>query len=135
MRKKILVVDDDPEALELIRFNLKRAGFAIGTAANGVEALKKVCSLLPDLVLLDLMMPELDGFAVCEILRRDPATNALPIIIVSAVAGEMARFAGLGSGANGYITKPFSPKKLVAQVEEALSCKATTPGRASTGQE
>ena len=135
MRKKILVVDDDPEALELIRFNLKRAGFAIGTAVNGVEALKKVCSLSPDLVLLDLMMPELDGFAVCEILRRDPATNAVPIIIVSAVAGEMARLAGLGSGANGYITKPFSPKKLVIRVQEALRSLAPVPGHGRTMQE
>ncbi len=120
MRKKILVVDDDPEVRELLGFNLKKAGFAIGTAANGVEALKKACSVSPDLILLDLMMPELDGFAVCEILRRDPATSAIPILIVTAVSGQLARLTGLESGATDYMTKPFSPKDLVARVKELL---------------
>jgi DNA-binding response OmpR family regulator len=120
MRKKILVVDDDPEVRELLGFNLKKAGFAIGTAANGVEALKKACSVSPDLILLDLMMPELDGFAVCEILRRDPATSAIPILIVTAVSGQLARLTGLESGATDYMTKPFSPKDLVARVKDLL---------------
>jgi DNA-binding response OmpR family regulator len=117
MRKKILVVDDDAEVVELLRFNLKNAGFAIGTAADGVEAIKKACSVSPDLILLDLMMPELDGLAVCEILRRDPATASIPIIMLTAVSSEFGRLAGLESGAREYLTKPFSPRELVSRVK------------------
>jgi DNA-binding response OmpR family regulator len=129
MRRKILVVDDDPEVVELVAFNLKRAGFAVGTAANGVEAVRKACSLAPDLILLDLMMPELDGFAVCEVLRRDPVTSGIPIIMVTAWASELARVAGLGTGADDYVTKPFSPRDLIAKVRKlmrpaASRCKA-----------
>lgn len=120
MRKKILVVDDDPELVELLCFNLKKAGFAIGTAPNGIEAIRKARSVSPDLILLDLMLPELDGFAVCEILRHDPATTAIPIIILTALSGQLARFAGLDLGANDYVTKPFKFKELVSRVEELL---------------
>ena len=120
MRKKILVVDDDPEVVELLCFNLKRVGFAIGTATNGVEALKKARSLLPDLILLDLMMPELDGFAVCEILRRDTALASVPIIMLTAASSGLARLAGLESGANEYLTKPFSVKQLISRIEDLL---------------
>jgi CheY-like chemotaxis protein len=79
MNKKILVVEDEAEMVELLSFNLKKAGFLVGTATNGIEALKKARSLLPDLVLLDLMLPELDGFAVCEILRHDPKRRRFPL--------------------------------------------------------
>ena len=116
MRKKILVVEDDAEVVELVCFNLKRAGFATGTAKDGVEALKKARSVLPDLILLDLMLPELDGFAVCEILHRDPVTARIPIIMLTAVSSGLARVAGLDAGASDYITKPFSPKELVRRV-------------------
>jgi DNA-binding response OmpR family regulator len=120
VRKKILVVEDDEDLVELLRFNLKNAGFSIGTAGDGVEALKKARAAVPDLILLDLMLPGLDGFAVCEILRHDPATTSIPIIMLTAVAGEMARVAGLEAGANDYITKPFSPRELIARVEALL---------------
>jgi DNA-binding response OmpR family regulator len=120
MRKRILVVDDDPELVELVSFNLKHAGYTIGTAANGVEAIKKARSLAPDLILLDVMMPELDGFAVCEILRRDSATAAIPIVMLTALSGELGRLAGLGSGATDFLTKPFSPRLLVARIENLL---------------
>ena len=120
MRKKILVVEDDADLVELLRFNLKNAGFAIGTAGDGVEALKKARAAAPDLILLDLMLPELDGFAVCEILRHDPATASVPIIMLTAVSGEMARVAGLEAGASDYMTKPFSPRELIARVEAIL---------------
>jgi two-component system alkaline phosphatase synthesis response regulator PhoP len=80
MPKKILVVEDDADVLELLCFNLKKAGYAIGTALNGVDALRKARSTLPHLILLDLMLPELDGFAVCEILRRNAQTASIPII-------------------------------------------------------
>jgi DNA-binding response OmpR family regulator len=120
MRRKILVVDNDPEVVELLRFNLKRAGFAVGTAANGRLALNKACSLAPDLIVLDLMMPELDGFAVCEILRRDPVTCAIPILLLTAVSSQFARLTGLDAGASDYLTKPFSPRELVARVRSLL---------------
>lgn len=121
MRTKILVVEDDEETLELLEFSLKRAGFAVGTARDGVEALKKVCSISPDLILLDLMMPEIDGFAVCETLRSNPMTRPIPIIILTAVTSQLSRLAGFEAGANDYLTKPFSPKLLVSRIEELLS--------------
>jgi two-component system, OmpR family, alkaline phosphatase synthesis response regulator PhoP len=126
MQKKILVVDDDSELVELLRFNLQKAGFCIGTASNGVEALKKARSIRPDLILLDLMMPELDGLAVCEILRRDNATRLIPIIMLTALLGEMGRVAGLECGANEYLTKPFSPRKVVEHVQNCLKGKTRT---------
>ena len=120
MRRKILVVDDDVEIVEMLSYILKQAGYAIGTACNGIEALKKVRSLSPDLVLLDLMLPELDGFAVCETLRWHADTAKLPVIMLTAVSGELGRLSGLDCGANDYITKPFSPKVLVLKVEALL---------------
>ncbi len=120
MRKKILVVEDDLDLVELLCFNLRRAGFSVGTANDGIEALKKARTLSPDLILLDLMLPELDGLAVCEILRRDPATAAVPIIMLTAMSGQIARFTGLSSGANDFITKPFSPKFLLERVQQRL---------------
>jgi two-component system alkaline phosphatase synthesis response regulator PhoP len=126
VRKKILVVEDDQDLAELLSFNLRNAGFAIGTAGDGVEALKKARSAVPDLILLDLMLPELDGFAVCEILRRDPATALVPIIMLTAMSGELARVAGLEAGANDYMTKPFSLRQLLARVEAILGPLATS---------
>lgn len=121
MRKKILVVEDDNDIVELLCFNLKKAGFAIGTANDGIEALKKARSVCPDLILLDLMLPEMDGYAVCETLRRDPATASIPIIMVTALSGELARMAGLESGANEFITKPFNLKQLLGRIQSFLS--------------
>ena len=120
MRKKILVVDDDAELVELICFNLKQAGYAIGTASNGVDAIKKAHSLEPDLIVLDVMMPELDGFAVCEILRRDINTASIPIMMLTAISSELGRLAALGSGATDFVTKPFSPRILVSRIEDLL---------------
>ncbi|MGA9451890.1 MAG: response regulator [Verrucomicrobiia bacterium] len=121
MRRKILVVEDDPDQLEVIRLSLKAAGFAIGTAANGTEALVKTRSISPDLVVLDLMLPGLNGFDVCESLRRDPATASVPIIILTGMCSQFGRFAGLESGADDFILKPFDPQQLVSKVEKLLS--------------
>ena len=118
--QRILVVEDDADLLELLRFNLKKAGFSVGTAVDGVEALKKARSLLPDLILLDLMLPELDGFAVCEILRRDSALASVPVIMLTALSSQLARLNGLAAGANDYITKPFNLGDLVGRVEALL---------------
>jgi DNA-binding response OmpR family regulator len=128
MRKKILVVDDDADWVELIAFNLKKAGFSIGTATNGIDALKKAQSLVPDLILLDLKLPELDGFAVCETLRRNTATASIPIIMLTALSGEIARIAGFESGATEYLTKPSSVKHLVSHLEDLLRQPPASPG-------
>lgn len=120
MRRKILVVEDDPDQLEVIRLSLKAAGFAIGTAANGTDALVKTRSISPDLIILDLMLPGLNGFDVCESLRRDPATASVPIIILTGLCSQFGRFAGLESGANDFLLKPFDPQQLVSKVEKLL---------------
>jgi DNA-binding response OmpR family regulator len=120
VRKKILVVEDDPDLVELLSFNLRACGFVVNTAGDGVEGLNKARSIIPDLILLDLMLPQLDGFGVCEMLRRDPATAAIPIIMVTAMSSQFARLAGLEAGANDYITKPFSLKQLISRVQELL---------------
>ena len=120
VKPKILVVDDEPDALELIAFNLKSAGLEVLTAENGDQALRLARAQLPDLILLDLMLPEVDGLEVCKILRRDAATSAIPIIMVTAKAAEMDRVLGLELGADDYVTKPFSPRELVLRVKNLL---------------
>ena len=120
MRPKILVVDDEPEAVELLQFNLQQAGFDVATAENGSQALRAARSTIPSLILLDLMLPEMDGLEVCKMLRRDPATTAIPVIMVTAKAAEIDRIVGLELGADDYITKPFSPRELVLRVKKLL---------------
>ncbi len=120
MHKKILVVEDNPEMADLLVFSLRKEGFLIGTAADGIEALKKARSLCPDLILLDLLLPELDGFAVCETLRRNPATASIPVIIVSALSSHLSRLAGLEVGAIEFVAKPFSPRVLIWRIKEVL---------------
>lgn len=120
MKSKILVVDDEPDALELIEYNLRNAGYDVTRASDGVEALRKVRTTRPDLVILDLMLPEMDGMEVCKTLRRDAQTAAIPIIMLTAKAAEIDRVVGLELGADDYVTKPFSPRELVLRVRTAL---------------
>ncbi len=120
MKHKILVVDDEPDALELIEFNLKSAGYDVVTALDGEEALKKARDLLPHLIILDLMLPEVDGIEVCKILRRDQRTSGIPIIMLTAKAAEVDRVLGLELGADDYVTKPFSPRELILRVKRLL---------------
>ncbi|MBI5773129.1 MAG: response regulator transcription factor [Verrucomicrobia bacterium] len=117
---KILVVDDEPDAVELVEFNLRGAGFDVVTAADGAEAIRKARSSTPDCILLDVMLPELDGLEVCKLLRRDPTTAAVPIIMLTAKAAEIDRVLGLELGADDYVTKPFSPRELVLRVKGLL---------------
>jgi two-component system phosphate regulon response regulator PhoB len=117
---KILVVDDEPDAIELIKFNLKGAGYDVLTAVDGDEALKKARALLPDLIVLDLMLPEVDGLEVCKILRRDQRISATPILMLTAKAAEIDRVLGLELGADDYVTKPFSPRELVLRIKKLL---------------
>ena len=120
MKPKILVVDDEPEAVELIEFNLKQAGFDVIRAADGAEALKCARTQLPALVVLDLMLPEVDGLEVCKRLRRDDATAGIPILMLTARAAEVDRVVGLELGADDYVTKPFSPRELVLRIKKIL---------------
>ncbi len=120
MKPKILVVDDEPEAVELVEFNLQQAGYAVSTAADGAEALAQARKLQPNLIVLDLMLPELDGLEVCKVLRRDPATASIPIIMLTAKATEIDRVLGLELGADDYLTKPFSPRELVLRIRRVL---------------
>jgi DNA-binding response OmpR family regulator len=130
VRPKILVVDDEPEAVELVEFNLRQSGFEVITAADGAEALKKAHATLPSLVVLDLMLPEVDGLEVCKMLRRDPATASVPIVMVTARASEVDRILGLELGADDYLTKPFSPRELVLRVKNILQRGRAAPEQA-----
>ena len=121
---RILAVDDEPDLTELIAYHLGRNGHVVETAANGWEAIDQVNRHRPDLILLDLMLPDLDGFGFCEILRRNPATATIPVIIISAWASNDSRLLGLELGALDYITKPFSPHELVERVNRFLNQRA-----------
>jgi DNA-binding response OmpR family regulator len=120
MQQKILIVDDEPDIVELIAFNLEAEGFAVITATSGLEALNRARAILPDLIVLDLMLPELDGLSVCEILHRLPSTAPIPVIILTAWKSELSRTIGLQNGAEEYISKPFSPRDLVVRVKDTL---------------
>ena len=133
MQTKVLVVEDDADILELISFKLKEAGYAVATATDGLQAVNQARSTSPDLILLDLMLPEFDGFTVCEILRRDSATAAVPIIMLSGWGSESSRIIGLESGADDYVTKPFSPQELLLRVKRLLRREQNKPEAEITG--
>jgi len=118
--KTILVVEDEEDVLELLRYNLDRNGFAVEAAMTGEEAIDKARSVEPDLILLDLMLPGLDGLEVCKTLKRDPRTEQIPIVMVTAKGDEADIVAGLEVGADDYVTKPFSPRVLIARVKAVL---------------
>jgi len=120
MKTKILVVDDEPDALEVLGFKLREAGYTPIFAKDGTRAIAIARDERPDLIVLDLMLPEVDGLEVCKMLRRDPATAAIPIVMVTAKAAEIDRILGLELGADDYITKPFSPRELVLRVKKLL---------------
>jgi len=127
MRKKLLIVEDNTELLELMRLGFKQAGLSVSTAVNGLDALKKARSLSPDVILLDLVLPELDGFAVCEVLRRGEETSSIPIIMLTGLTSEFTRYAGLESGADEYVTKPVSPDQLLPRIKHWLRNPRSTP--------
>ena len=121
VKPKILVVDDEPEAVELLEFNLKQAGYAVTTAGDGAEALKKARTQTPDMIVLDVMLPEMDGFEICKSLRLDSTTAKIPIIMLTAKAAEIDRVLGLELGADDYLTKPFSPRELLLRIKKILA--------------
>ena len=120
MQTKILVVEDDTDVLDLLRLSFKREGFAIATATNGVDAVKKAGSLLPDVILLDVMLPQLDGFAVCKLLRKDPATASIPVVMMTGLPGQRTESTGMESGATEFVPKPINLKYLIARVRQLL---------------
>ncbi len=131
---KILVVDDEEHIRQLVSMYLVKEGFTVETAADGRTALSRVNAVKPDLVVLDLMLPILDGWEVCRELRRSPRTEGLPIIMLTARDDLIDRILGLELGADDYLTKPFNPRELVARVRAVLrrSTRGTTPSKALT---
>lgn len=120
MAKKILVADDEPAVLRSLEFILKKEGYHVLTATNGQEAFDQALGNPPDLCLLDIQMPRMDGNEVCRRLRDDPQGAGLYIIMITAKGQESDRLNSLESGANEFITKPFSPRKVVARIKEIL---------------
>jgi len=116
----VLIVEDEPDIRNLIVHHLTRDGFRCRTAGSGAEALARVRAAAPDLVVLDLMLPEMTGLEVCRRLRADPTTAGVPIIMLTAKTDEVDRIVGLEMGADDYVAKPFSPKELVARVRAVL---------------
>jgi DNA-binding response OmpR family regulator len=121
MKPKILLVDDEPDALEVLGFRLREAGFTPILAKDGARAITAARDERPALIVLDVMLPEVDGLEVCKILRRDPVTAAIPILMLTARAAEMDRVLGLELGADDYVTKPFSPRELVLRIRKLLA--------------
>ncbi len=119
-RYQVLVVEDEEDILELIRYNLAKEGYAVEGVMSGEEALSIARVRPPDLVLLDLMLPGIDGLEVCRILKRDPQTNGIPVIMITARGEELDVVTGLEVGADDYLTKPFSQRVLAARVRTVL---------------
>jgi two-component system phosphate regulon response regulator PhoB len=117
---KVLVAEDEVDVLNLIAMNLKAAGYTVLQAEDGESALAQARSAVPNLVVLDLMLPGLSGLEVCKLLKGDPTTKVIPIIMLTAKAEELDRIVGLELGAEDYITKPFSPRELVLRVKSVL---------------
>ncbi len=121
MEHKILIVDDEPNIVISLEFLMKKEGFEVAVANDGDEALAKVASFNPDLILLDVMMPKKSGFEVCEALRADPNRAGLQIVMLTAKGRDTEVAKGIALGADAYVTKPFSTKDLVAKVKEILA--------------
>ena len=119
-KENILIVDDEDDVLELVRYNLEKEGYAVQTAVCGEEALTKARAKLPDLIILDLMLPGIDGLSVCKKLKEDTKTQNIPVIMLTAKSEDSDIVSGLELGADDYVTKPFSPKVLIARVRRAF---------------
>ena len=127
MARKILACDDEAAILRLVQTNLERAGYDVATAADGREALEKLGAERPDLVILDVMMPYVDGFGILQEIRRDPATRDLPVILLTAKSTDADTLRGWQEGADSYLTKPFNPKELLAFVDRIFAALEGPP--------
>jgi two-component system phosphate regulon response regulator PhoB len=119
-KKRILIIEDEPDIGEMIQYNLSREGFQVQVVGDGEEGYELIRRDSPDLVLLDLMLPGIDGIEVCRRLKEDPLTRTIPMIMVTAKGDEADVVLGLGMGADDYVPKPFSPRELVARVRAVL---------------
>ncbi|MGO8684297.1 MAG: response regulator [Thermoleophilia bacterium] len=119
-KASVLVVDDEQEILELVKYNLTKDGYEVACVASGEEALSTTRNKMPDIIILDLMLPGVDGLEVCRRLKIDPATAHIPVVMLTAKGGEADIVAGLELGAADYVTKPFSPRVLLARVKAVL---------------
>ena len=124
---RILVVDDDPTVAEVVAGYLLRAGYSVERAEDGRAALAKIAEARPDLLVLDLMLPEMDGLEVCRRVRADSATRGLPVVMLTAKGDEHDRILGLELGADDYVTKPFSPRELMLRIQSVLRRSASPP--------
>jgi two-component system phosphate regulon response regulator PhoB len=129
-RERILVVDDEPDILELVQYNLQKDNYDVVSVMSGEEALVRVQSSPPDLVVLDLMLPGIDGLEVCKQLKQEPRTATIPLIMLSARGEEADVVAGLELGADDYLTKPFSPRVLLARIKAVLRRRHSIPATA-----
>jgi DNA-binding response OmpR family regulator len=120
MGKTILIADDDGDLVELLRQSFTQAGFSTVAATNGIEALKMARSLSPDLIVLDVNMPEMNGFTVCETLRSEGATVGIPIVMLTGLVGQLGRAAGLAGGADDYVMKPVAVEHLISRIQRLL---------------
>ncbi|MBN1893604.1 response regulator transcription factor [bacterium] len=130
-KANILIIEDEEDIRELSRYNLEKEGYAVSCADSGEKAVQEIRKQAPDLILLDLMLPGMDGFEICKILKKDDETSGIPIIMVTAKSEEADIVTGLELGAEDYITKPFSPAVLLARVRTVLRRRQTTPADAS----
>lgn len=126
MEKKILVIEDDPAILRLVDYSLRHEGYTVLAATNGLEGIRKAHLEKPDLIILDVMLPGMDGFEICARLRAEPATAQLPILMFSAKAQEIDKNTGLKVGADDYLPKPAAPAEIVSRVEKLLAKKKRT---------
>jgi len=127
--QSVLIVDDEPNILLSLQFLIKKAGYAVRTAKDGEEALAEISRAAPDLVLLDVMMPKIDGFSLCERIRANPEWQDVRVIMLTARGRDVEREKGLALGADDYITKPFSTKDAIARVEAVLARSRKTQGQ------
>ncbi len=126
-RERILVVDDEEDLLELVNYNLSREGYRVECVATGEEALAAARKSLPDLIVLDLLLPSVDGLEICRLLKNDSKTKHIPIIMLTAKGEESDMVTGLELGADDYMTKPFSPRVLLARIKAILRRKHKEP--------
>jgi DNA-binding NarL/FixJ family response regulator len=134
-RKRLLLIDDDPNLILLVKDYLEFRGFEVDTAENGREALEKLSQDLPDMIICDIMMPEMDGYALVEQVRQDTRTSWIPILFLSAKGQSNDRIKGLNMGADVYMVKPFEPEELVAQVESSLKQANRLIGHSTGGED
>ncbi|MBP7960407.1 MAG: response regulator [Caldilineaceae bacterium] len=127
MTSKVLIVDDEPNIVISLEFLMNQAGYVVEIARNGEDALDLIASFLPDLVLLDVMLPRVDGFDVCQRVRENAEWDAIKIVMLTAKGREVEVAKGLALGANAYITKPFSTKELLAEVKRLLADNESFP--------